>query len=140
MEPTRYFEAHGTGTALGDPCEARAIGSAFENIRSSSDPIFVYVLSCHSILTFRRTNYGYSGAVKSNIGHLEGASGLAGVIKAVLVLEKGIIPPNANFEKLNPKIDAHNWGLKVRISSSKPSMTLLFILIRGGAIFADMGE
>ncbi|GAW26469.1 putative polyketide [Rosellinia necatrix] len=93
MEPTRYFEAHGTGTAVGDPCEARAIASSFEDIRSSSDPIFV-------------------GAVKSNIGHLEGASGLAGVIKTVLVLEKGVIPPNANFETLNPKIDAHNWGLK----------------------------
>jgi acyl transferase domain-containing protein len=53
------------------------------------------------------------GAVKSNIGHLEGASGLAGVIKAILVLEKGIIPPNANFEKLNPKIDAYYLRLKV---------------------------
>ncbi|KAI1355427.1 putative polyketide synthase [Xylaria sp. FL0043] len=93
MEPTRYFEAHGTGTAIGDPCEARVIASSFEHVRSSSDPIYV-------------------GAVKSNIGHLEGASGLAGVIKTVLVLEKGIIPPNANFEKLNPKIDAHSWGLK----------------------------
>ncbi|KAI1425159.1 putative polyketide synthase [Xylaria sp. FL1777] len=93
MEPTRYFEAHGTGTAIGDPCEARAITSSFEDVRSSSDPIFV-------------------GAVKSNIGHLEGASGLAGVIKTVLILEKGIIPPNANFEKLNPKIDAYSWGLK----------------------------
>jgi hypothetical protein len=56
------------------------------------------------------------GAVKSNIGHLEGASGLAGVIKAVLVLENGIIPPNANFEKLNPKIDAEYLRLKVGFS------------------------
>ncbi|KAI1264012.1 putative polyketide synthase [Xylariaceae sp. FL1019] len=93
MEPTRYFEAHGTGTAIGDPCEARAIGSSFAHIRSSSDPIFV-------------------GAVKSNIGHLEGASGIAAVIKTVLVLERGIIPPNANFEQLNPKIDAEGWGIK----------------------------
>lgn len=58
--------------------------------------------------------------MKSNIGHLEGASGLAGVIKAVLVLENGIIPPNANFEKLNPKIDADYLRLKVR-----PPVTLM---------------
>lgn len=51
--------------------------------------------------------------MKSNIGHLEGASALAGVIKAILVLENGIIPPNANFEHLNPKIDEKELGLKV---------------------------
>jgi acyl transferase domain-containing protein len=44
--------------------------------------------------------------VKGNIGHLEGASGLAGVVKCILMLEKGVVPPNANFEKLNPNIDA----------------------------------
>lgn len=54
-----------------------------------------------------------SGAVKSNIGHLEGGSGLAGVIKAIMVLEKGIIPPNANFENLNPEIDAEFLNIKV---------------------------
>jgi acyl transferase domain-containing protein len=51
--------------------------------------------------------------VKSNIGHLEGGSGLAGVIKAIMVLEKGIIPPNANFERLNPDIDAEFLNIKV---------------------------
>lgn len=54
-----------------------------------------------------------SGSVKSNIGHLEGASGVAGVIKAILALEAGVIPPNSNFEKLNPKIDAKFWNIKV---------------------------
>nr|AUY61968.1 polyketide synthase [Clonostachys rosea] len=92
MAHTRYVEAHGTGTAIGDPTEAKAIGSAFRAYRSSSD----------------RT---YIGAVKSNIGHLEGASGLAGLIKAILVLEKGIIPPNANFEKLNHQIDSDHLRL-----------------------------
>jgi acyl transferase domain-containing protein len=53
-----------------------------------------------------RTHNCNSGALKSNIGHLEGASGIAGIIKTVLVLEKGIIPPNTNFEKLNPRIRA----------------------------------
>jgi 3-oxoacyl-(acyl-carrier-protein) synthase len=53
--------------------------------------------------------------VKANIGHLEGASGLAGLIKTIKVLESAIIPPNANFEKLNPRIDAEFFNLKVNI-------------------------
>lgn len=65
----------------------------------------------------RDTNFGciHRGAVKSNIGHLEGASALAGLIKAVLVLERGVIPPNTNFEKLNPKIEGESLGLKVNL-------------------------
>ncbi|KAL2758194.1 hypothetical protein ACRALDRAFT_1040239 [Sodiomyces alcalophilus JCM 7366] len=93
MAHTRFFEAHGTGTPIGDPREAQAIGSAFQKYRSADDPIYV-------------------GALKSNIGHLEGASGLAGLLKAVLALEKGIIPPNTNFEKVNPKIDTHFLKIK----------------------------
>lgn len=64
-----------------------------------------------------------SGAVKSNIGHLEGASALAGVIKAVLVLERGIIPPNANFRRLNPKIDDKRLSLKVSCSFARRCRT-----------------
>ena len=94
MTATRFFEAHGTGTAVGDPIEAKAIYSAFKNYRSRDDPLYV-------------------GAIKSNIGHLEGASGVAGVIKAIMVLEKGVIPPNIGFEKVNPKIDSDSWGIKV---------------------------
>ena len=63
-------------------------------------------------------SFSYSGAVKSNIGHLEGASGMAGLIKTVLVLEKGIIPPNANFEQVNPSIDAEFTDVQVSITSS----------------------
>ncbi|RYP06667.1 hypothetical protein DL765_009401 [Monosporascus sp. GIB2] len=98
MAFTRYFEAHGTGTPIGDPREAQAIGSAFRRYRSIQDPLYI-------------------GAVKSNIGHLEGASGLAGIIKAILVLEKGIIPPNANFEKINPRIDAEYLRIKFPVES-----------------------
>ena len=90
---TRFFEAHGTGTAIGDPTEADAIGSAFAKYRSPDEPLYV-------------------GAVKSNIGHLEGASGVAGVIKAILALEKGVIPPNTNFERMNPRIDAPGLNLR----------------------------
>ncbi|KAK4160344.1 hypothetical protein QBC43DRAFT_359689 [Cladorrhinum sp. PSN259] len=94
LDHTRYFEAHGTGTPLGDPIEAGAIGQAFRTYRNPQDPL-------------------YLGSVKSNIGHLEGGSGVAGLIKAILCLENGVIAPNADFERLNPKIDADFLNLKV---------------------------
>ncbi|PIG69495.1 polyketide synthase [Aspergillus arachidicola] len=94
LATTRYFEAHGTGTAVGDPIEARAIGSIFRDYRSADDPLYI-------------------GSVKSSIGHLEGASGVAGVIKVVLALEKGIIPPSAGLEKLNHRIDDEFLHIKV---------------------------
>ena len=80
--------------AKGDPVEAGAIGTIFGLERSSDDPLFI-------------------GAVKSNIGHLEGASGIAGVLKTILVLEKGVIPPNIGFERPNPKILVDDWNIKV---------------------------
>lgn len=86
MRETRLFEAHSTGTLVGDPTEARAIGESFREHRSDDAPLYV-------------------GAVKSNLGHLEGASGLAGIVKVVMALEKGVIPPNTNFESLHPAID-----------------------------------
>ncbi|KAA8646574.1 Type I Polyketide synthases (Type I PKS) [Aspergillus tanneri] len=87
MGVTRYFEAHGTGTSVGDPIEARAIGTAFRQHRSAGEPLYV-------------------GSVKSNLGHLEGASGVAGVIKTILILEKGLIPPNScNAQRQNMQID-----------------------------------
>ncbi|PYH92144.1 putative polyketide synthase [Aspergillus ellipticus CBS 707.79] len=92
MGPTRFFEAHGTGTPVGDPVEANAIGQAFRKHRTKQDPLYI-------------------GAVKANIGHLEGASGLAGVIKTLLVLENGIIPPIAGLETLNRRIDPIKLGL-----------------------------
>jgi 3-oxoacyl-(acyl-carrier-protein) synthase len=98
MGPTRYFEAHGTGTPVGDPVEANAIGTAFRSYRTCSEPMYV-------------------GATKANVGHLEGASGLAGIVKAVMVLETGIIPPIANFETINKKIDAEDLRLHVSTSS-----------------------
>jgi acyl transferase domain-containing protein len=96
MAPVRFFEAHGTGTVIGDPTEARAIGSVFREHghRSPESPLFV-------------------GAVKSNIGHLEGGSGLAGVIKTVMILERGVIVPNAEVERVNPRIDTQGLCIKV---------------------------
>ncbi|MFE0021019.1 SDR family NAD(P)-dependent oxidoreductase [Amycolatopsis sp. NPDC059021] len=86
-----YFEAHGTGTAVGDPIEATAIG---EVLGDSS-----------------RTHW--IGSVKSNFGHTEAAAGVAGVIKAVLCLGKGLIPPNLHFERPNPKIPFDRLPLRV---------------------------
>ena len=63
--------------------------------------------------------------MKSNIGHLEGASGLAGVIKCVIALEKGVIPPNANFNNLNPKIDPEFLGIKVTFPSKSVLRTIV---------------
>lgn len=96
MEPTRFFEAHGTGTKVGDPVEANAIGMAFGKYRTEDDPLYI-------------------GAVKANLGHLEGCSGLAGIIKTILVLERGIIPPIAGFESLNDKIDDKKLHLHVSV-------------------------
>ncbi|KAJ5184528.1 Acyl transferase/acyl hydrolase/lysophospholipase [Penicillium cf. griseofulvum] len=94
LEETGYVEAHGTGTPVGDPIEARAMGAVWKSRKDLNLPPLII------------------GAVKSSIGHLEGASGLAGLIKAVLVLERGIIPPNLNFENINPKIPAEEWHLQ----------------------------
>ena len=91
-QDTEYFEAHGTGTIIGDTREAGAIGAVFKHHRR--DPVIV-------------------GAVKTNIGHLEGASGLAGLIKTILILEKGWIPSNIWFEKVNPNIRPDEWKIKV---------------------------
>jgi acyl transferase domain-containing protein len=93
---TGYFEAHGTGTAVGDPIEASAIGATLGQRRPDGEEGKLYV-----------------GSVKTNIGHLEGASGLAGLIKAVLSIEKGIIPPNIWFENGNPAIDFDGWRIRI---------------------------
>ncbi|KAK6504593.1 hypothetical protein TWF481_006532 [Arthrobotrys musiformis] len=93
MDETRYCEAHGTGTTIGDPTESHAIGAAFRAARSSEDPLYI-------------------GAVKANIGHMEAASGIAGIIKTVLVLERGVIPPIADLVELNPRIDHAFYKLK----------------------------
>lgn len=79
------------------------------------------------------------GSVKSNIGHAEGASGLASVIKAILALEHGVIPPNANFELLNPKIAADELKIKVRHVFNRPDESNLIILL-GSRAFNSLAE
>src|SRR5947209_1874170 len=84
-----YVEAHGTATALGDPIEVAALTRAFR-------------------LTTTKNNYCALGSVKSNIGHLVAAAGIAGLIKTILALKHRLIPPSLHYEQPNPKIDFAN--------------------------------
>lgn len=85
-ETIQYIEAHGTGTRLGDPIEIKALSKAF---RAKTD----------------KTGFCKIGSVKSNIGHLDSAAGIAGLIKTVLSLHHRQIPPSLHFECPNPEID-----------------------------------
>ncbi|OOK79431.1 beta-ketoacyl synthase, C-terminal domain protein [Mycobacterium kansasii] len=89
-----YVEAHGTGTLLGDPIEARALGKVLGRGRAATSPLLI-------------------GAVKTNLGHLEAAAGIAGFIKAVLAVQRGQIPASLHFENPNPHIPFDQLRLKV---------------------------
>lgn len=89
-----YVEAHGTGTLLGDPIEARALGTVLGKGRPADAPLLI-------------------GSVKTNLGHLESAAGVAGLMKAVLAVERGQIPPNLDYQIPNPHIPFDNLRLKV---------------------------
>jgi acyl transferase domain-containing protein/NADP-dependent 3-hydroxy acid dehydrogenase YdfG/acyl carrier protein len=80
-----FVEAHGTGTAVGDPVEAAAIGAVYGQGRPASQPLPI-------------------GSVKTNLGHLEPASGMAGLVKAMLVLKNRAVPPSLHVNTLNPNI------------------------------------
>ena len=88
-ETIQYIEAHGTGTVLGDPIEISALTQVF---REQTD----------------KKQFCAIGSVKTNIGHLDAAAGVAGLIKTALSLHHKQIPPSINFEKPNPKIDFEN--------------------------------
>ena len=92
-----YLEAHGTGTTVGDPIEINAVANVYGKGRSSDHPLLI-------------------GSVKTNVGHLESAAGVAGVIKAALVLKRGVIPKHLHFHNPNPSLD---WDrLPLRVTSS----------------------
>jgi acyl transferase domain-containing protein len=92
FDQTGYFECYGTGTPVGDPIECESIGNVFAAGRSADEPLLI-------------------GSIKTNLGHTEGASGLAGVMKAVLSLEKGRIPATIGIKTLdaNSMCPSHIW-------------------------------
>ncbi len=96
MEPkqVRYMEAHGTGTPVGDPIETRALGQVLARGRDEDDTCLI-------------------GSVKTNVGHLESGSGVAGLIKAALVLYHDTVPANLNFKNPNPNIPFDEFKLVV---------------------------
>jgi acyl transferase domain-containing protein len=101
-----YLEAHGTGTPLGDPIEVGALAEVFGG---GDDPLWV-------------------GSAKTQVGHLEAAAGVAGVIRAIGALRDGVVPPHLHFSELNPRIrlagsririagpSATAWGREVRVA------------------------
>lgn len=89
-----YFEAHGTGTPVGDPVEAEALGMALGRHRPKGRPLPV-------------------GSVKSNLGHLEAAAGVAGLVKALLILQHRLVPATAGIAAPNPAIDFAGLNLRV---------------------------
>ncbi|KAB8201907.1 hypothetical protein BDV34DRAFT_228866 [Aspergillus parasiticus] len=91
---TSYLECHGTGTLAGDPVEVAGISSVFAPSRAHDRPLQI-------------------GSIKSNIGHSETAAGLSGLMKAIMILETGLIPGNPTFETPNPKIDFSASRVKV---------------------------
>ncbi|NEO52095.1 MAG: DUF423 domain-containing protein [Okeania sp. SIO3B5] len=90
IESVGYIEAHGTGTSLGDPIEVEALNEAFKRLSSSGK---LPANSCGL------------GSVKTNIGHLEGAAGLAGLIKVLLCMRYATLPCSLNYQQLNPDIE-----------------------------------
>ncbi|MFD7446142.1 type I polyketide synthase, partial [Streptomyces sp. NPDC059909] len=91
----QYVELHGTGTPVGDPVEAAALGAALGAGRDADSALRV-------------------GSVKTNIGHLEGAAGIAGLVKVLLALSHRELPPSLNFETPNPRIPLAELGLAVQ--------------------------
>jgi acyl transferase domain-containing protein/acyl carrier protein len=97
-EDVSYVEAHGTGTPLGDPVELRAIGATVASKRSKQNPLFV-------------------GSAKTNIGHLEAAAGVAGVMKVALALQNREIPAHLHLQSPNPHVQWEELSVEIPTST-----------------------
>ncbi len=89
-----YVEAHGTGTIVGDPIELQAMGTAYAKGREADRPLLI-------------------GSVKTNFGHLESAAGVAGLIKVILAMQRGVIPKHLHFREPTPQVDWSRMPLQV---------------------------
>ncbi|WP_159037395.1 type I polyketide synthase, partial [Streptomyces sp. NRRL S-4] len=108
-EDIQYVELHGTGTAVGDPIEAAALATVLGSVRPADAPLQV-------------------GSAKTNVGHLEGAAGIVGLLKVLLSLEAGELPASLNFETPNPAIPLSDWHLQVQTERSpwpRPDISLV---------------
>lgn len=114
----QFVEAHGTGTPLGDPIEVAALTRAFRHWTDD-------------------TGYCWLGSVKPNIGHLDAAAGVAGLIKAVLALKHRLLPPVVNFRRPNPKLELDTTPFVVptelvRLEADEPLRASVNSLAMGG--------
>ncbi|KAL8898910.1 MAG: hypothetical protein Q9207_006462 [Kuettlingeria erythrocarpa] len=102
IDPTsiQYVEAHATSTSVGDPVEIGAMSGVYGAKRTNDSPCYI-------------------GSIKPNIGHLEAGAGAMGFQKAVLAINRGVIPPQANLKKLNSKIDWSKAGIRVPFEATK---------------------
>ncbi|WP_455908262.1 beta-ketoacyl synthase N-terminal-like domain-containing protein, partial [Streptomyces hygroscopicus] len=91
----QYVELHGTGTRVGDPIEARSVGTVLGTARPADSPLPV-------------------GSAKTNVGHLEAAAGIVGLIKTALAIEHGVLPATLNFERPHPDIPLDDLNLRVQ--------------------------
>ena len=114
---TGYVEAHGTGTQAGDKEETLALSNTISQGRSRDNELIVGSVKANvSSIRLPGSNFLVSWMMTdciSQIGHLEAASGLAGVIKSTLVLENGVIPPQISYKNPNPNIKFDEWHLKI---------------------------
>ncbi len=101
VEPRQigYVETHGTGTSLGDPIEIQALGKVMRDGHSKDEPVII-------------------GSVKTNMGHLESAAGVAGLIKLVLTLQHGEVPPHLHLQKPNPYIAWDEYPVTIPMTST----------------------
>ncbi|KAL5944639.1 hypothetical protein ACKVV1_003447 [Pyricularia oryzae] len=114
----QYFEAHGTGMQAGDPVEAHGIFDAFFSTEGDGgEPDNFFSTGSREVSDGRlKDDDGKQllvGSIKTVLGHLEGCAGLAGIIKVLLAMKHGIVPPNKHFVKLNPKIVQFNHRLRI---------------------------
>ncbi|WP_024802971.1 type I polyketide synthase [Nocardia sp. BMG51109] len=96
---SQYVELHGTGTKAGDPVEAGALAAALAADRTEQDPLLV-------------------GSVKTNIGHLDAAAGVVGLIKVALSMRQGLLPASRNFRTPHPSIPLREWHLRVNAETT----------------------